>query len=324
MGRVKHVNARLLFIVAAMLLLGCVHLQQAFADNIALYYSANYSLVELGAVPGVPGPYGGLTLKASDLSKLLIGGRANNSDAAIYEIGVTRDADNHITGFVGDASFFSTAPNIDGGLAYGPGGILFYTGYPINAIGQIKPGSTAPNKIITATGVTSSVGSLNFVPSGQPGAGGFKIVSYNGGGFYDAELIPDGSGTYDISSVSLKATASGGPEGFVYVPPGSDDFSNPSLLLAQYGAGKVVAYELDSDGNPIVSTANDFVQGLTGAEGGFVDPLTGDFLFSTFGGGNKVVEVRGFEPIATPEPSFLQLLGAGLCSIALALRRKRP
>lgn len=34
--------------------------------------------------------------------------------------------------------------------------------------------------------------------------------------------------------------------------------------------------------------------GLSGAEGAAIDPLTGDFLFSTFGGGDRVIVVRGF------------------------------
>ena len=33
---------------------------------------------------------------------------------------------------------------------------------------------------------------------------------------------------------------------------------------------------------------------LDGAEGAFLDPVTGDSLFSTFGGGNRVIVVRGF------------------------------
>jgi hypothetical protein len=35
---------------------------------------------------------------------------------------------------------------------------------------------------------------------------------------------------------------------------------------------------------------------LQGAEGATIDPLTGDFLFSTFGGENTVVVVKGFLP----------------------------
>jgi hypothetical protein len=44
------------------------------------------------------------------------------------------------------------------------------------------------------------------------------------------------------------------------------------------------------------------VTGLVGAEGAWIDPLTGDFLFSTFGGSNRVIKVSGFElPTAIAE-----------------------
>ena len=33
---------------------------------------------------------------------------------------------------------------------------------------------------------------------------------------------------------------------------------------------------------------------MNGAEGAFIDPVTGDFLFSTFGGGDRVVSIQGF------------------------------
>jgi len=297
-------------------------LRQARADNIAPPYAGQYALLELGSVPGVPGPYGGLTLLAASPNELLIGGNANNGSGAIYEIGVTRDAHNNITGFVGTASLYSTAPDIDGGLAYGPGGVLFYTAYPINTIGEIKLGDSTPDKLVSLTGlVASSVGSLNFVPVGQPGAGDFKIASYNGGGFYNATLSPDGSGTYNITSATLQSTPGGGPEGFIYVPTGSADFSIPSLLIAQYSLGKVEACQSDADGNPVVATCQDFVQGLSGAEGGFVDPLSGDFLFSTFGGGNKVVEVQGFAPLSTPEPGSASLFGIALGGLVILFRR---
>lgn len=36
--------------------------------------------------------------------------------------------------------------------------------------------------------------------------------------------------------------------------------------------------------------------GLTGAEGAFLDPYSGDFLFTTFGGGNRLIAIRGFTP----------------------------
>ena len=293
-------------------------------------FAGSYSFIDLGGPAGVPTNLGGLTLRSGDPNTLLIGGNANGGNGAIYSIGVVRGAGNHITGFTGTASLFSTAPEIDGGLAYGPGGVLFYTGYSENLLGQIEPGSTSPDKIINLTplGVASSVGSLNFVPAGFPGAGELRIVSYNGGGFYTATLTPDGTGTYDISNVALAATLQGGPEGFVYVPTGSPVFTTPSMLISEYIAGRISAYDLDVNGIPIPATRRDFITGLTDAEGAFLDPLTGDFLFSTFGSGNsRVIAVRGFaapqQAGVIPEPGTLALLAMAAIPGGLVLRRRR-
>ncbi|MDQ6632109.1 MAG: DUF11 domain-containing protein, partial [Verrucomicrobiota bacterium] len=49
-----------------------------------------------------------------------------------------------------------------------------------------------------------------------------------------------------------------------------------------------------TNGAPIVSSRRLFVTGLSGAEGAVIDPLTSDFLFSTYGGGNRIVRVQGF------------------------------
>ena len=59
---------------------------------------------------------------------------------------------------------------------------------------------------------------------------------------------------------------------------------------------------------------------------GTIDPITGDFVFSTFGGGNKVVVVQGFtnQATATPEPGSVALLiGAGLSGCTLLRKRRR-
>src|SRR4051794_419991 len=191
---------------------GIVPLQAAV---IAPAFSGSYTLSDLGSASGVATPYGGIVFKAGDPNTILLGSSANDSGGAIDSIGVSPDAGHHITGFTGTAALFATPPNIDGGLAYGPGGGLFYTAYPINTIGEIKPGSAVPNKLVDPTplGIASSVGTLAFVPPGFPGAGDFKIASYSGGGFYDATLSPDGSGTFNISSATLNTTPGGGPEG---------------------------------------------------------------------------------------------------------------
>ncbi len=96
----------------------------------------------------------------------------------------------------------------------------------------------------------------------------------------------------------------GGPEGFVYVPTGSPQFSGPSLLVSEYGVDEVAAYQVDANGDPVIATRRPMITGLDGAEGALLDPVTGDFLFSTFGGGSRVVAVRGFRapPPQLPPP----------------------
>ena len=157
-------------------------------------------------------------------------------------------------------------------------------------------------------------------------------MSWSGGQWYSAGLAPDGSGTYDLvglAQVDLDPAVAGiqnvlgGPEGFVYIAAGNAGFGSASMLISEYSAGSVGAYELDANGNPLVSTRRSFLTGLSGAEGAVIDPLTGDFLFSTFGGGSRVVRVSGFlvPPPAIPEPSTMLLMLAGLAGL-MAWRRR--
>jgi hypothetical protein len=299
---------------------GCIgvapaHLLPAFASD--------YSCASLGSVPGLPATYGGLTLKYDDTNTLLIGGAANGVTGRIYQIGVVRDANMHITGFSGSASLYPDANSTigsynDGGVVFGPGNVLFVTRYPFNELEQTKPGSNAPDKVIglTALGIAPSVGSIGFVPAGFPGEGQMKVLSYGGGGWYTATFSPDGAGTYDITATTLGSQIDGGPEGIAFVPPGSLVFPPNSVLVAQFVSGKVITAPLDSNGDPIMANAQDFIAQLGAVEGAFIDPVTGDFLFSTFGGGNQIIRVGGFAipttptPTPTPVPSALTISGA--------------
>ena len=83
---------------------------------------------------------------------------------------------------------------------------------------------------------------------------------------------------------------------------------------------------------PRVATRRTFLSGLTGAEGAVTHPLTGDFLFSTFGGSSQVVVVSGFivppqtpDPVSTPipEPETYALMLAGLGLLGVVARRRR-
>jgi hypothetical protein len=302
---------------ASLGLMGLFANQEANALAIGADFTGTYTATSLGSVAGVPTRYGGLTFL--DTNTVLIGGAANGASGLIYQTSVVRDAGNHITGFSGGASVFrggTIGEFNDGGIVFGPGGVLFTSQWPVNKLGQTKPGSTNEDKIIdlAALGVAGSHAALNFVPTGFGGAGDLKLVSWSGGQWYNANLVADGSGTFDLAGltqIDLDPVAagiqnvSGGPEGFVYIDGANTGFGgSDSMLISEFSAGKVGAYQLDANGNPIVSTRRDFITGLTGAEGAAIDPLTGDFLFSTFGGANEVVVVQGFLTPPPPPPAF--------------------
>jgi hypothetical protein len=322
----------------------CVAPGPALAIDLGADFVDSYTAATLGSVPGLPPLYGGLTF--IDNNTILIGGNANTQAGHLYTIGVTRDVNGHIVGFSGQATLFG-GPNStigafnDGGVVFGPGGVLFASRWPVNELGQIKPGSTSEDKIINlgALGVAGSHAALNFVPAGFGGAGQVKLVSWSGGQWYTATLAPDGLGTFNLvglTQVDLDPITAGiqnvpgGPEGFVYIVAGNPEFALNSMLISEFSAGQVGAYELDADGNPIIGSRRLFLSGLSGAEGAAIDPLTGDFLFSTFGGGDQVFIVQGFlppPPSDVPEPSIIALLSVGVAAGAAwvrSARRRRP
>lgn len=298
----------------------------AQAQTVDPFYAGSYTLFNLGAVAGVPTNYGGLVFKAGDPGTIIIGGAANNPAGRFYSVPVIRGAGNHITGF-GAPTVLGYGTDNDGGVAYGPGGVLFYSQYPANNVGQVKPGSNADDKTVALAGIgiASSTGALNFVPAGYSGAGQFKVSSWPGGQFYAVTLAPDGTGTYNLTGATLATTLPGGPEGFIYVPLGSPLFPSQSMLVSEYSSGNVASFTIDANGNPNVGSRRVFVAGLSGAEGAAIDPLTGDFLFSTFGGGNQVIAVRGFSAptpaAATPVPALspLALLAIAVAVLAVGL-----
>jgi hypothetical protein len=275
----------------------CLAAGSAFGQTIAPEFAGCYVYTNLGTPTGVPGYLGGINFDPTDLNYVLIGGEANGPAAALYRIRVDRAPDNHITAFSGTATVYATAPNIDGGLTLGPGNVFFFTTYSNHTLGQLKPGSTTPDKTIALApfGMIASVGTCQFVPPGFPGEGRLKFISYSASRWYDATISPDGTGTFDLTrNNAVDIQLGGGPEGLVFVGAGNPSFSTPSALVSEWGSGQIAAFEIDANGDAIPSTRRLFMSGLSGAEGGVRDPLTGDFLFSTFGGGNRVVVVSGF------------------------------
>lgn len=275
--------------------------QAASAQTFGTPFQGAYTLLDLGSAVNVPGNYGGLTFKAGDPNTLLLGGAANGFAGAVYEVPLVRGTDGHITGYAGPGVLYSSASQIDGGLDYAPNGVLVFVTYSNNMIGQILPAGGSPSRMtdLGQYGIYASTGSLVFVPQGQPGAGRLKVLSYSGGRWYDMPYEVDGLGLLTFSNATETAVGLSGPEGAVYVPRCSPGFGRPSTLVAEYGSGRISAFEIDSNGDPLVATRRDFLTGLGGAEGAALDPLTSDFVFCTFGGGNRVLVVRGF-PVPCP------------------------
>jgi predicted nucleic acid-binding protein len=59
--------------------------------------------------------------------------------------------------------------------------------------------------------------------------------------------------------------------------------SKQYVLVNHFGSQQVAAYQLDANGVPIFNTQKTFISGIPGVIGAAIDPLTGDFLFSTTG-----------------------------------------
>jgi hypothetical protein len=267
----------------------------AAVPAIAPAFQSHYAITaDLGQYPLYPfgGNYSALCFSPADPNELLVAAQVTTLARGIVRTTVARNAAGHITGFSGvTGNFAYAAPNIDSGLAYGPNGVLFATTYPDNLLYQYEPGSFERDKIIDlgALGVYPSTGSVTFVPAGNAGAGGIRFIqNWPYGRMYTADLTPDGSGTYNVSNVTAVMEFGGGnsPGQMLWVPPNSPGFddANKHVLLANYGSQRIAAYQLDANGHPNFGTQMAFMTGLVGSLGAVVDPLTGDFLFSTYGG----------------------------------------
>jgi hypothetical protein len=293
-----------------------------FGDTLEFPYSSMYTIVDLGSVPGTQTPYGGLAFEAGNANSMLVGGDAGQNDGVVDSIGIVRNVAGHIIGFTGTAAWITDVPDIGGGLAYAPNGDLLFTENPTNQIGELIQGDWVLDRTVTAP-VTSSVGTLAFIPAGYAGAGSLVIASYDGGTFCTSALAPDGSGTYDISGCSNQVITGGDPVGMAWVMSGAPGFSAPTVLVSLSGSQAVYAYTINANGLPDPATAQEFISGITGLEGGVIDPLTGDFLFSVYDGETvNIFEVQGFTS-STPEPFPCGLVAAAILAGMLWRRRLR-
>jgi hypothetical protein len=249
-------------------------------------YNSTYQFANLGAVPGLNG-YGGTAFLPANPNIVLV---APYPSTSIRAIPLVRNGQGYITGF-GTATPVATVGGTDGGLAFGPTGVLFATWYGPNRLSQLRPGSVTTDRVddLGPLGVGGSVGTCAFVPSGFPGAGRFKICSWSGSRFYDLPLTPDGNGTFAPGAVGAGVPVLGGPEGMVYMPL-SAPLIGGKLLLAEWGQGNIAAYDIDANGDPITATRVVIAGGANGFGGGAVDPITDDVVF--FGGNGQLLILR--------------------------------
>jgi hypothetical protein len=282
--------------------------------TLAPEYAAHYTAYELGPVPGVPEPLGGCTVHFSDPSTLLIAGASELPSGAIYSIGVEREPCGHIVGFVGTATQVAATPYVDANLVYDANDLLFYTGWPVFELSQLLPSAASPavTTDLVALGVDAigdqGPGGVGLVPSPLGGAGELRIVTWPAGRWYHVDISPNGN-LYDVNAATLTTTIPNNPGGFAYVPAGSPGFPNQSLIVAEWRVSspaddKVATYEVDAQGDPLPATRKEFFTTFPRPWGAYFEPVTGDYLFLTWGesGPDRVYIVQGFAPPPPPPP----------------------
>ncbi|BAS59966.1 YD repeat protein (plasmid) [Leptolyngbya boryana NIES-2135] len=258
-----------------------------------------YTAYDLGVPAGLPYEIAGMTFYRDatgkiDPNTMLVAAAAHSCGGVIFKVKVKRGDGGHIIGFDDDndpstpyvGEFFSYAPYISSGLGYGPDNKLFYS---------------------TAKGPYSGLG---FVPVDIPGAGQLKATSQGSGqGFFNLNYA-NGSFSNPIQTSLLPSYSSA----FVYLPvtaPGFD--TGASILVGNSDGDGFIAYQVDSQGNPILATATPFLSDIDNPLGAVVDPITGDILLSSAGRESKddrgndrnaILAVRGLGRPVGNEPGL--------------------
>jgi hypothetical protein len=282
-------------------------------------YSTGLSILDLGLADGVVLPYGGLCFKPGDPDTLLLAQQADSSACDIVSLSTLRDGLGHVVGF-GAPAFFANAfglagGGLDGGLVVGPQDVLFYATFPDNTLGQIKPGSSEPDRLIDLSelGVEGTTGGVVVVPPQFEASGNLRLVGFAPGRWHRAHATPDGAGTFDVSVQSSTIELGGGPTSMLYVPATEQAFidaygySSPHgyLLISKWSAGRIDSYFADEHGDPIISSELPFLENIDGAIGMTFDPISGDLVISTFQLSDRLVRVSGFAPPRPPCPADL-------------------
>ena len=208
----------------------------AAAQAVTPAYAGSYSLQVLGAIPGLPAPYGGVTFL--DGNTLLIGGAANTPSGTpvhhrhharrrrahhrlrrhrrgLRQRGREQRRRRHVRSRRRPVhhALQPERTRSNETRQHGRG-----QGHAADAAGHRL--ERRRRRVRTAR------------PSGCGPVQG--RVSYNASRWYTVPLTPDGSGTYTLGAPTVNIAIVGGPEGIAYVPPGSPLFPVPAVLVSEY------------------------------------------------------------------------------------------
>jgi len=236
--------------------------------------------------PYVPLSFGGVLVDRGNPNSILLGGNVAGAGGAFYSVPVGRDYTGNIAGLVSPGTQAIAAPRLGSGLAYGPpqqpGALLYSIESGSGGIdaGYVKAGAAGASQTFSLVPESSST--LQFVPSFiGPDAGGQLKLLTRSGRFYEIPYTADAN-SFTPGTPSLVATLPvSNVAGLAYVHRGSAGFTTDALLVAEVGGDRIVAYNIDGNGNPLAASRRVFLTGLRGISGMTVDPLTSDLIVST-------------------------------------------
>ena len=304
---------------------------------IAPAFSSAYTLTTFAGPTGLV-HYAGMTFLAGSPNTIIIGGNDDSATAPLYAVNVTRDTNNHITGF-GTPQSIGTAPNIDNGLVYGPGGNLYYTSSQAGKIGVLTLTGSGATLAATAVGfltvasggttLTNYEGGLSYLPNYGGTNGGLAWDSYHGGGSSTYQyLIPftASTGTGSIGGYTLgNATAYDNTAVLTATAVSNEGWTDLGgyAVISSYPNTTMQAWTAEQYGLASGTTETDFATGVGTTVDGSIDPVTGDALYATYSAtaSANFIEIRAN---AAPEPTAVLLGAFGVLPLlGIVVRRRR-
>lgn len=264
--------------------------------SIAPDFRSQYSCEVVGSVPGVVGGCGGDSsgwmgpvLTHPKHQELIWVANYCWAGGAVYELQLARGSDCRIHGFASaTAEKLFDAPEMSiGGVGLLDQDILFYAGFTARTLHQRKTNGSGITLVTELAELSSHplalLVSATLVPPGMPGAQRLKLMDAEGS-WYDLPYTKPDSDLLSVDTVQrrLGLNLEASPLGVAYVEAGNFGFPQPGLLLvhSKVSNQEVLAYDVDSQGDPLLGSRRVFASGLPGApKGAWVDPWSGDFLF---------------------------------------------